>query len=184
MKIAESSHHLEHMIRQTRAHHVQLSQMVDTKAQMLVTVSAVIIPLTMQYLDHELLAGPAALMIVFMVLTICFAAYAVMPGKIQARKPAAENPLFNPLFFGDFCSMEYPEYLDHMEEIMNDTSASYEAMLREIYGLGLYLVNHKYKYVRYGYRTFILGFTLSLVLGGILELMATEWFVDILAQFT
>ena len=39
MTIHQPGAHLDHMIRQTRIHHVQLSSMADIKANMLLTVS-------------------------------------------------------------------------------------------------------------------------------------------------
>ena len=157
------------MLRQTRAHHVVLSQMVDGKAQMLVMVSAIVIPLTMRYLSDELLRIPAAVMIFSLVITICFATYAVMPGRITAaRRGVTDQRLFNPLFFGDFQHMTYDEYLETMEDVMSDTSKTYEVMLREVYGMGRYLSDYKYRYVRYGYRTFLIGMVTSFLSGVLL----------------
>ena len=38
MKINQPGAHLDHMMRQTRIHHVQLSSMADIKANMLLTL--------------------------------------------------------------------------------------------------------------------------------------------------
>jgi hypothetical protein len=41
MEIRQPAVHLDHMIRQTRAHHVQLSSMADMKANMMLTYLSV-----------------------------------------------------------------------------------------------------------------------------------------------
>lgn len=180
MKLDNPGHQLDQMIRQTRAHHVQLSTMADSKAQMLVFVSSIAIPLTMQYLNDPMLQGPAALLILFLSLTICLAAYATMPGRSRPKKIVPGDKLFNPLFFGDFQSLSYEEFLARMEGIMNDPGESYEAMLREVYGMGVYLAAHKYKYVRRGYYTFIGGVAFSMLLGWIVWFTSTDLYVNLL----
>ena len=51
MEIRQPAVFLDHMIRQTRAHHVQLSAMADMKANMMLTVAALLIPLSIRFLD-------------------------------------------------------------------------------------------------------------------------------------
>ncbi len=179
MKIENPGQQLDQMMRQTRAHHVQLSAMADTKAQMLILVSAIAIPITMQYLNDDLLKAPAALMILFMTITICLAAYAIMPGRSRPRKVESDDPLFNPMFFGDFQHLSYEEYVKQMETIMGDPERSYEAMVREVYGIGVYLGEHKYKYVRRGYFVFIAGVALSMLLGFQMWFTSSDLFLEL-----
>jgi hypothetical protein len=82
MEIRQPSTHLDHMIRQTRAHHVQLSSMADMKANMMLTVAALLIPLSIRFLDDPRLQPAALTMIGFCILTVLLAAYAAMPKKL------------------------------------------------------------------------------------------------------
>jgi len=41
--------------------------------------------------------------------------------------------------------------------VLNDPSLTYEAEVREIYTLGLFLAYKKYRYLRLAYTTFIVG---------------------------
>jgi len=48
-----------------------------------------------------------------------------------------------------------------METIMNDPNMVYETQLREIYGMGHYLAQRKYKFVLFSYLSFITGILIS-----------------------
>jgi hypothetical protein len=54
MKIQQASGHIDQLVRQTRAHHVQLSAMADVKANALMTMSAVMMTLSVPYLANAL----------------------------------------------------------------------------------------------------------------------------------
>lgn len=171
MKVSQPGGHLDQLVRQTRAHHVVLSSQADTKANMLITVSAIVIPLTVRYVSDPVL-GPAALtMIGFSVLTICLAAYSVMP-KVRPGVRGTHDPTFNPLFFGDFAALSYDEYLRIMEEILADPENAYEAQVREVYVIGQYLAHRKYRFLRWGYTCFVVGLLTAGGLGVATSLLA------------
>ncbi len=168
MKIKQPGTHLDHMLRQTRAHHVQLSSMADMKANMLLTMSAVVITLaTPQVLKPEF-KWAFIVLIVFCLITVSLAVYAVMPKMNTSPHPAStsevHSPAFNLLFFGDFVRLDYAHFEQAMEEMMNDTSQTYEAQVREVYVLGVYLATKKYRFLRLAYLAFITGLFASLAL--------------------
>jgi hypothetical protein len=109
---------------------------------------------------------PAAVLIGFSLLSILFAALTTMPkvrpsGQSRRPPPSANDPRFNVLFFSDFTRLDYPGFLEAMEQAMASPSRAYEAQLRELYLLGTYLDSRKYRYVRIGYLCFIIGLMLS-----------------------
>ena len=165
MEVKQPAAHLDQMMRQTRAHHVQLSLMADSKANMILTVASLVIPLSIRYLNDPKFQTAAMVMIVFCVLTVVLAAYAAMPKfrieKHRLSDQDVKGPAFNPLFFGSFQQIGYPEYAQVMEELMNDHNRTYEAQVREVYLLGQYLYRRKYRYVRMAYIAFICGAVLS-----------------------
>lgn len=172
MKVPQPGGHLDQLLRQTRAHHVQLSMMADQKANMLLTVSALVIPLSAQYLTSPTLGPAAIVMIGSSIVTLCLAAYAVMPKVLsRAETPRPGGVMFNPLFFGDFESLTYPQYIEQMERVMERPEQTYEAMVREVYAIGLYLARRKYRYLKLAYIAFMGGLTISIVLGVIWSLV-------------
>ncbi len=161
MKVTTPGAHLDHMIRQTRNHHVQLSSMADLKANILMTLASVVITLSIRYVSDPQLKWTTFVLMGFCLLTIVLAAYAVMP-KIsvnfdQEDEPDVHSPFFNLLFFGDFLRLSYDEYSDYMEEVLNDPSQVYETQVKEIYTLGKYLAARKYRFVRLAYISFMVG---------------------------
>jgi len=180
MKIDEPGGHIDQLLRQTRAHHVQLSQMADIKANMLLTVSMLVITFTAPRITDPTLRWAAMIVCGSCLATVILAAYAVMPKIVLPKfkrasntppaKPDVKSPGFNLLFFGDFARLSYDEFEQAMEEAMNDPTETYRAKLREIYTMGQFLAQQKYRFIRLAYTTFIVG----LVASGI-ALVVTIW---------
>jgi hypothetical protein len=167
MKINQPGTHLDHMLRQTRMHHVQLSSMADVKANMLLTMSSLIITLSVPHILKPDFKWPLLVLIGFCLATVGLAAYAVMPKLPLSPKsqppPDVHNPKFNLLFFGDFTRLGYPAFEAAMEEMMSDPSRTYEAQVRELYTLGSFLVTKKYRFLRLAYLSFITGLFVSFI---------------------
>ncbi len=165
MKINQAGAHLDHMLKQSRVHHFNLSAMADSKANMLLTTASVLITLSAPRLIEPHFRIPAGILILFCLITVILATYAVMPkytnSALKDMKPDIHNPKFNLLFFGDFIRLSYQEYADAMEELLNDHSLTYEAQVKELYNLGQFLGVKKYKYLRLAYLSFIIGFLSS-----------------------
>jgi hypothetical protein len=171
MKIQEPLVYLDHMIRQTRFHHVQLSSMADMKANFLLTLSSLMIPLFIHFMGNPNFRLACITMIGFCSLSVALSAYSTMP-KIdlkpdQDRPPDLESSFFNILFFGNFMALDYEDFKGAMENIMNDYNRVYEVQLRDIYTLGNYLYQKKYFFLRLAYLSFIAGIIFSTILFGL-----------------
>jgi hypothetical protein len=59
--------------------------------------------------------------------------------------------------------LDYDDYEKAMEEAMNDPSQTYQIQIREIYNMGKFLSQKKYRFVRLAYASFILGLFLSCI---------------------
>ena len=165
MKINNPGAHIDQMLRQTRVHHVQLSMMADQKANMLLTVCAIIIPLTAHFLNNPRYSPVALILICFCVLTMFLAIYTAMPSLPKHARTEITSASFNPLFFADFTQLELEEYETLMEGVSNDPSKVYETQIREVYLLGQYLKKHKYRYLRLSYLSFLSGIITSGAVG-------------------
>lgn len=161
MQVQQGGGHVDQLLRQTRAHHVALSTMADTKANMLLSISSVVIVLSFGHLDDPGFHQAAFVLIGFCLLTIVLAAYAAMPKlpslRRAKREPDVKDPAFNILFFGDFVRLDYTAYEAAMERVLNDTSLTYETQVREVYNLGRFLSEKKYRYLRLAYLSFMAG---------------------------
>ena len=165
MKELNPGVHLDNMIRQTRNHHVQLSQMADSKANMLMTTASVVLTLCVPYVVNPSLKFAAISLIVFCFLTILLSVYSAMP-KIPFlfKHKSMEDityPSFSLLFFGDFIHLAYEDYEARMEAVLTNPDQVYREQLKEIYYLGTFLAKKKYRYLRLAYFTFLVGFIIS-----------------------
>lgn len=165
MKIENPGSMLDHFLRQTRVHHVQLSAMADVKANMLLTVASVVLTFTVGYLEDPAFQWAALTLIVTCMATIIAAIYSTMPRAFshpgKGKTSISKDSNANPLFFGTFVHLTFEEYCDSMEEAMNDSNQTVELMVREIYTLGQYLAHRKYRYLRRAYLIFLVGLLTS-----------------------
>lgn len=173
MKIDTPGSHLDHMLRQTRSHHAELSSMADLKANMLLTVASVVFTLAATSIQVPEIRWAIVTLLPFCIVTVGLCAYATMPSSYSGRRaglrPRPGDPGFNILFFGHFYDLPYDQYEAAMEEMMNDPSRTYELQVREVYTLGVFLATKKYRALRMAYMTFIAGLTAS---GAVALLMA------------
>ncbi|HSL27631.1 MAG TPA: Pycsar system effector family protein [Anaerolineales bacterium] len=163
MHINEPRQQLDHMLRQTRMNLVAFSQMADTKAHILLSLSSVLLSLSLTQILNPRFTLPIAGLDVFLLITIFFALLAVI-GKVKVinhRKHSVNDPDYSPLFFGNYGDIPYEEYARNFEEIMNDSHRTYEVMVKDIYYAGVYLLTTKYKYIRLAYLFFFTGLLTS-----------------------
>ena len=159
MKVHEPRPQLDHMLRETRIHLISFSQMADTKANILLSISSVLLSISLTRISDPRFTGALVVLVGFLLITIFLALMTVIP-KMQGfrhKKHSVHDPTYSPLYFGDYADIPYEEYTQNMEEIMNDSNRTYETMVKEIYYSGVYLVKNKYRYIRLGYIFFFAG---------------------------
>ena len=163
MHIKQPSAQLDHMLRQTRMNLVAFSQMADTKAHIILSIASVLLTLSLTRITDPRFTLSIAGLDVFLLITIFFALLTVI-GKIKVfdrRKHSVDDPDYSPLFFGNYGDIPYEEYARNFEKIMNDSDATYEIMVKDIYFAGTYLLQTKYKHIRLAYLCFFTGLIVS-----------------------
>ena len=163
MHINQPSSQIDHMLRQTRMNLVAFSQMADTKANIILSIASVLLSLSLTRIADPRFTLSLAGLDLFLLVTIFFALLTVI-GKIKVfdrRKHSVTDPDYSPLFFGDYGDIPYDEYAQNFADIMNDSDATYEVMVKDIYFAGSYLLQTKYKYIRLAYLYFFTGLIVS-----------------------
>ena len=163
MHITEPRQQLDHMLRQTRMNLVAFSQMADTKAHIILSIASVLLSLSLTRIADPRFTLSIAGLDLFLLMTIFFALLTVI-GKIQVfdrKKHSVDDPDYSPLFFGNYGDIPYEEYARNFAETMNDSDATYEIMVKDIYYAGTYLLQTKYKYIRIAYLYFFTGLLVS-----------------------
>ena len=163
MQIHEPRQQLDHMLRQTRMNLVVYSQMADTKAHIILGLASVLLSLSLARIEDPRFTLPMAGLDFFLLITIFFALLTVI-GKLKIlnrTKHSTNDKDYSPLFFGNYGDLPYEEYVQHFEEVMNNSDATYEVMVKDIYFAGAYLLKTKYKYIRLAYLFFFTGLIVS-----------------------
>jgi hypothetical protein len=135
---------------------VNFSQMSDTKAHILLSISAVLLSLSFARLSEPHFVYSVTALILFLLITIFFALLTVI-GKamvIDRKRHSTNDADYSPLFFGNFGDIPHHDYARDFAETMNDSDKTYEIMVKDIYYAGAYLLNTKYKYIRSVYLYF------------------------------
>jgi len=159
MQIKEPRQQLDHMLRETRIHLISFSQMADTKANILLSISSVLLSISFTRVSDPRFMGALTVLVGFLLVTIFLALMTVIP-RVQGfrhKKHTVHDPAYSPLYFGDYADIPYEEYAQNMEEIMNNSDRTYETMVKEIYYSGVYLVKNKYRFIQLGYIFFFTG---------------------------
>lgn len=152
----------DNMLRTAQQHHVQLSTMADTKANIIITVSSIVLTLSMGKVGEPEVRISVLTLTVFTLLALLLAILAVLPKYRPLHLNTTElPPNFNLLFFGHFAELPRERYLRELARLLEPDGSPYAAVANDIYSLGSYLAHHKYRYLRLSYLSFLTGFIVA-----------------------
>lgn len=162
---------IETMFRVTLRNHIALSDIADTKANILLSVNAIILSLVLSNLLPKLdnpsnahLIYPTIIFVLFTVAAMILSVLATRPNVTSGKftKDDVKNKKVNLLFFGNFHKMSLDDFEWAMSEMMQDKDYLYSSMTKDLYFLGKVLYR-KYKILRITYTVFIIGIITSVV---------------------
>lgn len=166
---------IQTLFRVTLKNHLMLSDIADTKANILLSVNAIIISLALSNLIPKLdnpsntyLVYPTVVFVVFSVISMVLAVLATRPNVTSGEftKEDVDNKKVNLLFFGNFHKMKLGDYEWAIQELIKDKDYVYSSLTKDLYFLGLVL-NRKYKILRWTYTIFMIGMIVSVIAFGI-----------------
>lgn len=170
-KVALPERGIETMFRVTLRNHIALSDIADTKANILLSVNAIIISLVLSNLVSKLdnvsnayLIYPTIIFVLFTVASMVLSVLATRPNVTSGKftKEDVANKKVNLLFFGNFHKMSLPDFEWAMGEMMEDRDYLYSSMKKDLYFLGKVL-DRKYKILRLTYTVFMVGIITSVL---------------------
>ena len=153
---------VDNLMRTAQQHHVALSSMADTKANIIITVSSIVLTLSLGRVNDPELRTAVLVLAGFTLVALLLAILAVLP-KYRPLKLAGDTLPndFNLLFFGHFAELSRERYLAELSRALQPDGSPYATWANDIYSLGIYLAHHKYRYLRYSYLFFLAGFVLA-----------------------
>ena len=166
---------IQTLFRVTLKNHLTLSDIADTKANILLSVNAIIISVALSNLIPKLdnpsnayLIYPTAIFLIFSVVSMVLAVFATRPNITSGEftKEDVNNKKVNLLFFGNFYKMKLKDYEWAIQELVKDKEYIYSSLTKDLYFLGLVL-NRKYKILRWTYTIFMIGIVISVISFGL-----------------
>ncbi len=160
---------IDTLFRITLGNHTRLSGIADSKANILLSVNAIIISVALSTIIPKLgspknvhLIIPTFIMVISSVVTIIFAILSTRPKVTKGvfTRKDIEDKKVNLLFFGNFYKMPLHEYEWAMNEMMKDREYLYNSMVKDLYFLGIVL-ERKYRLLRIAYNIFMIGIVIS-----------------------
>lgn len=178
---------LDTLFRITITNHTRLSDIADSKANILLSVNAIIISIALSTLLPKL-SNPHNDYLIIPTLTMLGSGVVSIIFAILATRPQITKEIFslddvkkrkvNILFFGNFTRMDLEDYIDAMEDMMLDNEYLYNSFSRDLYFLGKVLTR-KYMLLRITYTAFLIG-TIVTVIAFIIAFAIDDQGLDLL----
>ncbi|MGB7396053.1 MAG: Pycsar system effector family protein [Pricia sp.] len=162
---------IQTMYRVSMRNHLKLSDIADTKANILLSVNAIIISLVLSNLlpkldnpSNDYLIYPAAIFVLFSIASMIMSVIATRPNVTSGEfdKEDVKQKKVNLIFFGNFHKMSVEDYEWAIQEMIKDQAYVYNTMSKDLYYLGVVL-NRKYALLRWTYTIFMIGMVLSVI---------------------
>jgi len=170
-KLEKTERGVDTLFRVTLGNHTRLSGIADSKANILLSVNAIIISIALSSIIPKLdspknahLVIPTFVMLMSSVVTIIFAILSTRPKVTSGifSRQDVEDKKVNLMFFGNFYKMPLQEYEWAMNEMMKDRDYLYSTMIKDLYYLGLVL-QRKYNLLRIAYNFFMIGIIITVI---------------------
>lgn len=161
---------VETMFRSAYRTHINLSSIADSKANIMISINAILMSIIISFVGARLasdpwLLVPSATLLLTALIAIIFAILSARP-NVTSDEPTIEGVRkrkANLLFFGNFVKMSRTDFLEGMHELMRDSDILYDEMALDLYGLGQVL-QKKYRLLWISYTVFMAGLALSVAL--------------------
>ena len=160
---------VETMYRATYRTHVNLSSIADNKANIMLSVNAIVLSVVVANLATKLDSNPHLVIPTIILVGVCLASlfYAIQATrpKVTEGKSSLEDikaRRSNLLFFGNFYNMPIDDFHYGMMEMIRDEDFLYSSMTRDLYYLGVVLAK-KYSFLRICYNIFLFGIIIAVI---------------------
>ena len=177
---------IQTLYRVTLRNHIKLSDIADTKANILLSVNAIIISLALANLIPKLdapsnkhLLFPSLILVLFSVASIILSIMSTQPNITggEFTKEQVDKKKVNLLFFGNFYKMPYEKYQNAIDQVIEDKEYVYKMLTKDLYLLGVVL-KRKYTLLQITYIVFTIGIILS-VIAFIIAFWGMEWVEEV-----
>ena len=157
------------MFKTALRNHLDLSNLADNKANIMLSVNALIItiamPVAASYVtNNPYLLAPMAILLATCLISMVFATLATRPIKMTGYtdEDKIESGNSNLFFFGNFYKMQFDEYQKGLEVVLANEKKLEGSVMRDLYYLG-HSLGRKYHRLRICYTVFMIGIITTVV---------------------
>lgn len=163
--------HRDYLLQQSRVNLLAISQMSDLKANLMLTLSAVMLQFALVKVSDHTFEGTTIhywVMMIGALVTILLCAYSTLPkASFRIKRIEEGTPLpkgFPLLFFTSFIKLSVADYKRHMHVVLSSPPRTHDAILEELHAHGNYIARKKYLPLRLAYITFLLTWLVGAVM--------------------
>ena len=167
--VIQSEKSAQMMLKTTLRNNIDLTSIADGKANIMLSINAVIIslgiPLLAAYIpEYTYLLVPGLFLLLTSILSITYATLATRPVKTSGKTDLAAigNGKTNLFFFGNYYRMQLDEYKSGLREVFQDQALLDSAVMNDLYWLGVAL-GQKFNRLRICYAVFLGGMVLTIL---------------------
>ncbi|HCD53761.1 MAG TPA: hypothetical protein DEQ34_15035 [Balneolaceae bacterium] len=168
-KLGSSKRGVSDMFRTLYRTHMDLSNIADNKSNIMISINGIIISIILASISPKIdsnpwLLIPTAILLITSVISMVFAILSARP-RISSEQVTLDDVRSNKaniLFFGNYHMLSREEFVEGLEELMQDSTSLYDNLARDIYGIGKVLTK-KYKLLRFSYDFLMFGLILSVI---------------------
>ncbi len=146
-----------------------LNSMIDKKANILISINALILSIIIGTVLPRLEADPHLIYPAIMILvtdlaSIAFAVFATRPELEHGKKGSGNKFTLstNLMFHGNFNQLKEEEYTEKLTSLIYKGDELYNQIAIDTYNLGL-AINKRFKYIRKSFDIFLIGLILSVL---------------------
>jgi hypothetical protein len=152
--------------------HINLSAIADNKANIMISVNAILISVLITFLSYRNIAEtqPMILLpvVLFLVTGLASLTFAVLSARPKVTKLSKTDSSGNTAsgglaFFGNFVHLTLADFESAMNEQLQSSHLIYSTMVEDLYYLGKVL-DKKYRYLSIAYNIFMVGLIATVVL--------------------
>jgi len=147
--------------------HIDLSSIADNKANIMLSVNAIIITVALPLLinrisSHQDLLIPTAILAVVSLISMIFATLSTRPIAMKGvtKKEDISAKKSNLFFFGNYYNMNFNDYEEYVGMVVADDEILDNSITRDLFFLGKSL-GKKFEYLRWCYNFFMYGIAAS-----------------------
>lgn len=149
--------------------HIDLTALADNKANIMLSVNAILITISIPYMpgyirENPMLLIPASILIITSISSVIAATLATRPIKMSGKSnpDKIKTGAANLFFFGNYYKMKKEDYMVAITEVINDEAILEKSVISDLFHLGSSL-GRKYKMLRICYTIFMLGMCLTVI---------------------